>query len=454
LPLDKTLEKYSEYANSFASGVEKAEEAAAQDQTKKGTPVTKGFGLAGSASINLSDLTTRVETTSATFRRAESAAAADSSFKARAVEGVDMLAVTGGAAITTGTAKLPDGNTLISGAYGLSYSTNETASALAGTTIDGFGNVAVEAGANGSRIGAGMALSADTTKTAKGTTVAASVSHLVARDGAAATVTGGSITGGNAANGAVSILAYNGLTMGAGAGGLSWSSNNAAGGAVTVVDIGSPSGGAANARLVGTPVSGFADLSVRGLTAARIAGIAAAGAINVSGDSTKTALTVGMSINMVSLDSTALIDTGATGIGTIDVTRAVNVFAGDMSQGQTEALASSGKTDGTAGASLLGNFNLGANDFPGTTRFAPAISRAARRSCRSPFRFPPRAARRSASALPGTRSTTIAPRRSSADRRTAPRPPSPPAPCPCRRSTVRTSCRWPSVSAVPPKAWA
>lgn len=367
-PMASVGQSYTGYAESYASGVEKADQAKTQDAMSKGTTPTKGFGIAGSASVNLSDLSTRVETTSAVFRKSTGSTAANAGFIARAVEGVDMLSVTGGAAITSGTAKLPEGNTLISGAYGLSYSTNETATALTGTTITGFGNVAVEAAANGSRIAAGLALSADTTKTAKGTTFAASVSHLVARDGASAIVTGGSITGGNA--GSLSILAYNGLTMGAGAGGLSWSSNNAAGGAATVIDVQSPSGqsssgGAANARLVGTPVADFADLSVRALTAARIAGVAAAGAVNTSGDSTKTALTVGLSINMIDMDSTALIDTGATGTGTIGVTGAVNVFAGDMMQGQTEAIASSGKTGGTAGGGMLGNFNLGANDFSG-----------------------------------------------------------------------------------------
>ncbi len=362
-PMASAGQTYASYAESYASGVEKAEQAKAQDAMSKGTTPTRGFGIAGSASVNLSDLSTRVETTGAVFRKATDATAANASFITRAVEGVDMLSVTGGAAITSGTAKLPEGNTLISGAYGLSYSTNETAAALTGTTITGFGNVAVEAAANGSRIAAGLALSADTTKTAEGTTFAASVSHLVARDGASAIVTGGSITGGNA--GSLSILAYDGLTMGAGAGGLSWSSNNAAGGAATVIDVQSPGGGAANARLVGTPVANFANLGVRGLTAARIAGVAAAGAVNTSGDSTKTALTVGLSINTIDMDSTALIDTGATGTGTISVSGAVNVFAGDMAQGQTEAIASSGKTGGTAGSGMLGNFNLGANDFSG-----------------------------------------------------------------------------------------
>jgi filamentous hemagglutinin family protein len=452
-PLFSVVGTYAEYAQSYASGVEKAEEAAQQDAVAKGTPVTKGFGIAGSASINLSDLTTRVETTNATFRRPANAAAANSSFTARAAEGVDMLSVTGGAAITTGSAKLPDGNTLISGAYGLSYSTNETASALAGTTIDGFGNVAVEAGANGSRIGAGMALSADTTKTAKGTTVAASVSHLVARDGAAATVTGGSITGGNAANGAVSILAYNGLTMGAGAGGLSWSSNNAAGGAVTVVDVGSPNGGAANARLVGTPVSGFADLSVRGLTAARIAGIAAAGAINVSGDSTKSALTVGMSINMISMDSTALIDTGATGLGRSASAEQSTSSPATWRRGRPRRSRRPARLLAPQAAACLAISTSAVPISPATIRSAPPTLRAARRSSPSQCRSPPRAERPSDSALPGTRSTTTAPRPSSADRPAPRHRRSPPAPSRSRRSTAPTSSPSPSGSADRQREW-
>ena len=359
-PLVESVGDYAGFVDKYTKDLAKADVANAQDAGKK-TTVTKGFGIAGSASVNLSDLTTKVETTNATFKRGGTDATG-SSFLARASEGVDMLSVTGGAAIATGK-KMSGSSTLIAGAYGLSYSNNATASAVSGGAITNFGNVNVEAAANGTRIGAGLALTADTTQTESGAAVSASVSHLVARDGASATVTDGAISGGNA--GSLSVLAYNGLTMGAGAGGLSWTASNAAGGAATVIDIKGPADGdAAVAKLVRTPVSGFTDLSVRALTAARVAGVAAAGAVSTGQG--KAALTASLSINLISFDSTALIDVGTTGIGAIAVGGAVNVYAGDKRKGETEALASSGKTGGTAGASMLGSFSLKSDTFDST----------------------------------------------------------------------------------------
>ena len=144
----------------------------------------------------------------------------------------------------------------------------------------------------------------------------------------------------------MSILAYNGLVIGAGAGGLAYSTGNGAGGAATVIDVAGPAGGdAAAAKLERTAVSGFDDLSVRALSAARIANIAAAFA--VARGEAKTALSAGISVNLISFDTTALIDTGATGLGLIDVGGAVQVFAGD---------------DNTApdtSRGLLGNYSLG-----------------------------------------------------------------------------------------------
>ena len=99
-----------------------------------------------------------------------------------------MMAITGGAAISKGKA-LSGSNTQLAGAYGLSYSNNATATAITGGGIAGFGAVNVEALAKGSRIGAGLALAADATGTKKGAALAASVSHLIARDGTSATVT-------------------------------------------------------------------------------------------------------------------------------------------------------------------------------------------------------------------------------------------------------------------------
>ena len=187
-----------------------------------------------------------------------------------------MLAVTGGAALAVG-AKLTGSNNQISGAFGLSDTTNTTTASVDGSAIDGFDDVSVEGASNGSRIGAGLSLSADATQTTDGAVVAASVSMLIANDGASATVTGGDITGPTGGAGAVNVLAYDGLLMGAGAGGLSFGSSNSVGAAATVVLVNSPH--AADAELNGTAVSNYAGLTVQGLDGARIAGVSAAAAV-------------------------------------------------------------------------------------------------------------------------------------------------------------------------------
>ena len=330
-----------------------AGEMANADALANGTPVANSFGLAGSASVNLSKLSTTVDLTNATLKRATAAAAA-ADVTIKAAEGVDMLAVTGGAALATG-AKLSGSSTQIAGAFGLSDTTNTTTASVSESSIDGFDDVSVEGASNGSRIGAGLALSADTTQTTSGAVVAASVSMLIANDGAIATVTGGDITGPSGGTGAVNILAYDGLLMGAGAGGLSFGSSNSVGAAATVVLVNSPQ--AADAELDGTAVSNYGNLSVEGLDGARIAGVSAAAAVT-SGAGGGSAAAASLSYNSVTLGATGAVNVGTTASGNIAISGALDIQAGDVSPSTTEAASTDGRSSGTLGSGFFADYSF------------------------------------------------------------------------------------------------
>jgi filamentous hemagglutinin family protein len=298
-------------------------------------PVTRGFGAAGSASVNISELATRVDLSSATIVKG---ATGTGNFSATAADGTDLVALTGGAALAAGTKPLDEAK-LVAGAFGLSYSANEASVGLTDTDVGGFTNLAARAAQTGNRIGAGLSLAVDQTKTTKGNVVAGSASILVSRDGARVTATDGAIVGPDQGAGSVSLLAYNGLTLGAGAAGFAAGSASQAGAALTLIDA--DNGEASAAKLVRTKVANYADLSVRALTAARVAGIAAAGMI-AFGDERSKGGAASLSFNRVDLDAVATIDTGLTVDGSIAVSGAVDVYAGDLAKGTAIDLASAG----------------------------------------------------------------------------------------------------------------
>ena len=334
------------------------EDAANADAMENGKPVTKGFGLAGSASVNISDAKTTVDLTSAKFTRGGTAPTA--AFLVRAAEGVDMLAITGGASVATGNKPL-ESNTLIAGAFGLSYTSNATGATLTDTTLDGFDGVAVEGASNGGRIGAGLSLAVDTTKTTKGQVVAGSLSMLIAQDAATASVTGGHIYGPTGGTGALSILAYDGLTIGAGAGALSFGSSNGFGAALTVIDIAAPN--ASNATLQNTSVNKFGDLSVRALNASRIAGVAAAGSVAVGGADSK-AGAVSLSFNSVTMAAKALVDVGTLGADAINIGGKLTTYAGDLAADGSEAIAGAATTAATPASGFFANYQFNSDSLP------------------------------------------------------------------------------------------
>ena len=334
------------------------EDAANADAMENGKPVTKGFGLAGSASVNISDAKTTVDLTSAKFTRGGTAPTA--AFLVRAAEGVDMLAITGGASVATGNKPL-ESNTLIAGAFGLSYTSNATGATLTDTTLDGFDGVAVEGASNGGRIGAGLSLAVDTTETTKGQVVAGSLSMLIAQDAATASVTGGHIYGPTGGTGALSILAYDGLTIGAGAGALSFGSSNGFGAALTVIDIAAPN--ASNATLQNTSVNRFGDLSVRALNASRVAGVAAAGSVAVGGADSK-AGAVSLSFNSVTMAAKALVDVGTLGADAINIGGKLTTYAGDLAADGSEAIAGAATTAATPASGFFANYQFNSDSLP------------------------------------------------------------------------------------------
>ena len=369
------VKTYVGILTSFAStklGEIIAKAAAAQDAEEKAkklkdaaagsaAPATKSFGVAGSASVDLATLTTRIDVANASFARSGGLG----TIHAVAAEGVDMLSLTGGAVLTYGP-KPSSGAAQIAGAYGLVSSSNTTAVNFGNSTIADFGAVNLEADANGLRIAAGLSLGVDTTGADKGFGFAASVSQIEDADSASTTFDGGAITRtGTTKTGAVTLLAYDSETLGAGAGGLVIGKTTAFGGAATVIDA-SPSDRAATAKLTNASVTGFDGLSVRGLNASLVASAAIAGAVSAGNSS---AGGVAINVNIVNLDTVALVDLGTSGTNHIDIGGALTIASGDVKEVEAVTTTGAGRTAGTAGASVKGDYGLPTDQFaavPGT----------------------------------------------------------------------------------------
>ena len=323
-------------------------------------PATEGWGIAGSASVNLTTLGTTVDIARATFVR--SSAAASATFLAQATERADTLAVTGGAALAQGV-KYSGSSTLIAGAYGVTATSDTTTVTVDQSAITGFDAVSIDAASSGLRIGAGLALAADTTETSDGSILSSSASIVVASDAVGVSVTDGSITG--TGKGDVGLLAYDGRTIGAGAGGLSWGAQSAFGAALTLIIDKAASGTGTSAVLARTPVAKFVNLSVQAVDAARLVGVAAAGALSQGADQSKGALAASISINDIAMGTHALIDLGDSGKGAVAVTGAITVSSGEYTATDPASpFARIGCTTACdAGETLLGNYAVTSANF-------------------------------------------------------------------------------------------
>lgn len=356
------FQKYEQQLNAnYASRTDAANPAAAASgASAQQAPATSGWGVAGSASINLTTLGTSVNISKATFAR--DPAATSATFLAQATERADTVAVTGGAALANG-ATYSSGSTLIAGAYGVTASTDATTVTLDQSAITGFDALSANAAAKGIRIGAGLALAADTTQTSDGQILSSSASLILATDTVGVAVTDGSLTG--SGKGDLSLLAYDGRTIGAGAGGLSWGSQNAFGAALTLILDKPASGTGTSAVLARTPVGKFVNLSVQALDAARLVGVAAAGALSAGADQSKGGLAASVSINDIAMGTRALIDLGTSGKGAINVTGAVTVASGEYAANDParQDARTGCTTSCDAGETLLGNYAVGSGTF-------------------------------------------------------------------------------------------
>ena len=356
----------STYAGQLQSNYASRNDAASAPTASAADPAAKppgpvdGWGVAGSASVNITKLSATVDIAQARFTRAAKAPAG--TFVAKATERADTLAITGGAALAQGV-QYSGSSTLVAGAFGVSYSSNATNLSIDHSVIAGFDAVSATAVANGLRIGAGLALAADTTQTPDGKTLAASASIIVASDTVRASLTDDSLSG--SGKGDASVLAFDGRTLGAGAGGLSWGTQSGFGGALTVLIDKAASGAPTSALLARTPVAGFVNLSVQALDAARLVGIAAAGAINGGSGQSGNGIAASISFNDIALGTSALIDLGDTGAGSVNVSGALTVAAGEYAANdpatQYARAACTSSCDGAE--SLLANFAIAPTTF-------------------------------------------------------------------------------------------
>lgn len=225
-----------------------------------------GVAVAGSASVNLSNLATEalIEEVSLTARDAETI-----DVTASAVAAVDTLAVSGSGALVLG-GNSSDPQVAIAGTVGVNQLADHTRARLLETQIDQPGEVTVEALRDGELISVGMGLAITASGSTKAAAVAGSVSLSHIGNETTATIEGGRIgevdddpeTG----NGDVRVLAYDRSSIGTGGGSLFGGKGGGLGAAVTLAQVSNT----IDAGILGTRVADVAGVTVDALSATRI----------------------------------------------------------------------------------------------------------------------------------------------------------------------------------------
>ncbi|WP_307719045.1 beta strand repeat-containing protein [Massilia glaciei] len=240
--------------------------------------------LSGSATVNLSNLSTSATITDSGAIRAATLAV-------NAVNNTNLIAASGGASVVSAKAPSVERSAGVAGALAINIEGNDTRAAIANSVVTDFDSVAVDAWSSGQHIaiGVGVALNSSTEDSLS---AAGSASVVQTRNTTEASVQDSVLTAKAASPaGSVKVLAYDRTDIGIGGGALGLGGATGAGVALAYGDIGN----SVKARLTGTTVNHAGSLSVAAISPVRIM----AGAAQVAATNGKTAAGASVAANLV-----------------------------------------------------------------------------------------------------------------------------------------------------------
>ncbi|QCB45382.1 leukotoxin LktA family filamentous adhesin [Hydrogenophaga sp. PAMC20947] len=263
----------------------------AQDLAKKADPQpdqpTLNLSAAGSASVNNSHITA-----SATIDAATDATVATLALTAS--NNTNLIAVSGGAALTMAGAPSVERSGALAGAVAIDLETGNTLAGTTGSTFKGIESVDINAWTSGQHVAVGLGL-ASNSETKDSTTLVGSVSLAQVRNTTEAFASQSEFTAKantpNTSRG-IKVLAYDGTLLGIGGGALAIGGSTAVGVAMSLGDVSN----AVSAHLDDTTInSGFDSLTVAALSPTTIV----ATALEVAGTTGKTAAGASTAVALV-----------------------------------------------------------------------------------------------------------------------------------------------------------
>lgn len=323
-----------------------------------------GLGISGSASVNLTKLSTDAHVQGVTVDKKTDA----TSVTVNALNQTDLISASGAGALASAKNSSSKFNAGIAGAVAYSAIGNQTKAWLLDDAVNNAGDVAVQALSGGSEITLGLGLSVNTSGSGS-TSISGAGSFSLSRirNTTNSQVTNSTLTASTTNPGAMDVAAYDHTDIGAGGGSLAVGGKTGVGVAVTYADIGNTT----SAALLGGSVDGFDSVSVAGLTASRIADGAATAQVGSNSNGLEGAFVVNLIHNTTSGNigsHDAALTTVSNTHGAVNVTGSgtAPVAAYDArltTDGQSDPLTALIDFSGTA---------IGANTSPGTAIFGVA----------------------------------------------------------------------------------
>ncbi|WP_109993251.1 leukotoxin LktA family filamentous adhesin [Salinisphaera sp. LB1] len=321
-----------------------------------------GLAVSGSATVNLAKLGTTADLDGATVHQSASGTASE--VTVNAINNTQLISASGAGALASAKNSSSNFSAGIAGAVAYSLIENPTRALIRGSTLSNTGDVTVQALSGGSELDLGLGLSVNTSGGNSSAAVAGSASISQVTNTTAATVADSSLTGG----GDVTITGYDHTDIGAGGGSLAVGGKGGVGVAVTYSDIKN----VASSLLQGGSLDGYNDVSVKGLSASRIADGAAT--IQASSQSKSTGLEGAFVVNQITNTTKGLIQGDSSGAATLtDIGGDVTVRgAGEAPDDDLDNIIDGGTADPIVSLVDFTGAAIGGDDAKGTAIFAVA----------------------------------------------------------------------------------
>lgn len=277
--------------------------------TSSGTPGPKfGLSVAGSASVNVSNVSTKAYVDGANIELPATVASGNGGLLIQALNETTTVAASGGGALTLSGQGSSQWSAAVSAAFAINILGNTTSAALTNSAVSNVQNAAITAATGGEAVSVALGIAANTNSSSTSGEGAGSVSLTLAQSTVSATDTTSTLSGltGTSASPSLDITAYDQTAIGDGGGAFFGGGKAGVGVAFSYNEVDNT----LTAALTGGSVTAVSSVSVQALDATQILTMALVGAVSTNTGSGTGAAS--LAINDIGNTDKASITGGAT----------------------------------------------------------------------------------------------------------------------------------------------